>query len=377
MTSTIKFLNTDVSGKTLELYQGELAINLVDRAIYVGSSTQTFIKLNRLYPISETRYEVTVNDITPPDQAEFIEVIGSGGGGGGAGGNSVRQTTIGSVGRAFGGNGAQGGQGGRFVFSMLELGLTKGSTLTVNIGAGGAGGAAVSGTNSQGNAGADGSDSYVVVSNLGPTYSFIIFEGGKGGSRPPTSSNTATESDPVGNVTDGDFSLIYLNFPGDLPQYFGGVGTQGYGVGHTLGEVNLAEEHNGRSSYYAGGGGGGGGGGWVVNPSGTTLGFTYDGGYPGKGTEFVNFNYESSVIPGYPGGSGITGKYSGSGGAGGNSVVGITAISGNAGDGGQGAIGGGGGGGGGGSRQLFTTTPAPTSGKGGTGGSGYIILRWW
>ena len=364
--TNIQFYNTDVSGRTSALSQGELAVNIPDKLLVVGNQNENQIRLNRFYPIAETRYEQTTQGITLPLDVAFIEIIGCGGGGGGGGGSSIKSSTLTT--RSKGGNGGQGGQGGRIVFCIKTLGLTAGeSKIDVNVGSGGAGGGSSSGTANDGGAGGDGSNSFVCKNNETIQQAYIVFYGGVGGAG---GNRTAT-----GVETDGEDPHSFIDgisrYHDDEPSitlstlntvYFGGQGRLGYG------NANTSVNSNVYSNYFGGGGGGGGGGGWTSGG----VGVTFQGGYGGAGTFYSNSVIENLAAPGYPGSDGVTGKYGGSGGGGGHGRI-NDSVNSNAGS----ALNGSGGGGGGGGAQRFQANITGSSGRGGTGGSGYVIIRWW
>lgn len=268
----------------------------------------------------------------PPGVSTAIAFGCGGGGGGGFGG---ADGTFGVNRRASGGGG-----GGASIWGAMPLFLTPGNTMTVTIGAGGAGGTVGS---PEGDGGAD--------TSLGTSCRFSGAHGGGTGDVASASDNSAMYSlgGPPGKVS-FFASPLDINYgsgwnlsqaPGTLLGGGGGsfaalTGAAQYGS-HNAGALTFALTNGGApgttgtdSSSYRGGVGGGGGG---AGPNG-------DGGAGGAG-----------------------GNANGAG-TGANGVAGSSAAA------NSGAGGGGGGAGGNGSAA------AGAGADGGAGGSGLLVLMW-
>ena len=231
---------------------------------------------------------------------------------GGSGGGSGRR---GAVGTQCGGGG--GGAGGSIFFGLLPAYMFP-TTFNVTVGAGGLGGAGVTTDSTNGNAGTLGGNS--LVDTIGAKNNTGTGGGG-----------TTTGGSGGGSSTWGIISGMA-----------GGAGGSGAA---------------GSSSSGSGGCGGGGGGGGISTTEGVFGG--------GLGITWRAFH--GSNVPGASagqnGGDGYSKFFAGGGGGGGGSSV--TA---NGGNGGNGGWPGGGGGGGGASRDGFT------SGAGGNGADGAVLI---
>ena len=247
----------------------------------------------------------------------YVEVVG-----GGCGGGSGARYLAGGSGRCGGG----GGSGGVRLDAWFAASALA-STVSVTVGAGGTGGAAVAfGDNTPGNAGAIGGESSFGTHLVSGTNN----GSGVGGAGGPSSSSGGT-------IT--NFRLFSTNWNGSN----GGAGAT----------VAVPTVPAGSNSVIGGAGGGGGAG----RGPGVTTALT--GGLGG-----VNRTLASSSTGA---GAGVNGTANESGGGGGGSYT--TAAAGM--NGGNGGFPGGGGGGGSASDNGFT------SGAGGTGGAGVVRIWSW
>ena len=315
--------------------------NLVGSPLGGGSASFT------LYTSSGTYTYNTGSNI------QYIKVVCAGGGGGGGGG----RLGLASSNRAGGGGGAGGNIN---VATFSSSSLTTGS-YTITVGTGGSGGlgrsGAVSFTGGDGNAGTDStfaSGSTILLRGVGGPA-------GGGGSTVPGTAGT--------NVAPTTATV-----PNPLPPFYFS-GTNGNAGSTTVPTTNAGDAFNG--SRFLGGGGGGGG----INNANTS-------GNGGSGSAIYNFiTLIQSGSPGstagtragqngapvidisqlfYYSGSNITlGRLVGTGGHGGAGGNNSPAAS--AGNGGSGSAAAGGGGGGG-------TIVNVTSGFGGRGGDGFVII---
>ena len=269
-----------------------------------------------------------------------IEMIGGGGGG---------QTGATTTANAGGG----GGGGGAYSKST-NVSLPPGGTITIAVGAAGAGDGVY------GTAGTDGGDSYVCnsTSNCSSISGSAVVVGAKGGAQGtnPGSGTANGGGGSGGSSTSGVGSTKYSGGNGGNRNVGGGGG--GGGAGGPNGNGGNGGQ-GGTSSPYPGGGGGGAGGG-SNGSNGTT-----DGGAGGNG--FGGTGGGAGGTGGGNGTAGTAGTGGGGGGGDGNASVG-------AGSGGFGAVetqwgsgyGPSGGGGGGGQ-----TTCAACAHGAGSGGLGY------
>lgn len=335
--------------KPSSLLRGEMAVNLADLLAFVGNDLGTAVPLlGKDYLLASTSYDTDTSGITVPELAEFVEIVGCGGGGGGGAGARS------DAGSAMGGPGGHGGLGGRVFFPLDELGLTSGSVLKVLIGAGGIGGTGTFSSGTQtGRAGSNGSSTFLKSNDESITY--MEFPGGEGGyatavNAAPTTTDYWTTT-RFGKLIQGDFGFIQaVNV---IPPPLG----------------------NGTPSIY--GGGGGAAGGWA-SASSTNFSDGCTGGGLNKSTIIINGGGGGTAGIGRGNvatsadatANGITGW----GGGGGGSRNAPTVAGRNGGNGADGGPRGGGGGGGGALRGSRTDC---RPGNGGTGGNGYITLRWW
>lgn len=244
----------------------------------------------------------------------YAEAVG-GGGGGGSGRRDASGTNRG---------GGSGGAGGTFVSRFGRL-SDLGSTESVTIGAGGAGGAAVTVDATNGNAGTQGGDT---------TFGSALYA--PGGTNGIGGTNGATIAGGAirfrGNATFG-------------AGYAGAGGNSSATAGSVAGSIG---------AYGPGGGGGGG------RVEGTTAG----GGAAG-GQGFGALKSATSATTGGGGAGGSAGTTIGDGGGGGSGSNTAAAT-----NGGDGITGGGGGGGG-------ATVNGFNSGAGGAGGNGFVRVWCW
>ena len=271
--------------------------------------------------------------------AVYVFAVGGGGGGGGGG-----------RGASAIGYGGDGGYGAAHSARWL-LASSLAGTVTVTIGAGGAGGTAIAAgaTSVDGTSGSDGG-----ITTFG---SVTAAAGGYGGQR---SGQNGTQSIPIGIAEWG-----YLNFNGattDVPSkidvnqntastfmfyYTPGIGYGGIGATRAFNRTG------------AGGGGGNGNTGAAGD-----RGLAGARGFGNAGTIILG----GVVGDGVPAGAGTAGSVNGGVGIGGGGGGG--AYSGQGGVGGAGYLGGGGGGGGG----VNRITGNHATGAGGAGGNGYILV---
>ena len=271
--------------------------------------------------------------------AVYVLAIGDGGGGGGGGrGNGVV------------GYGGDGGHSGAHAATWIPASNLSG-TVTVTIGAGGAGGTAqaAGSTDADGAAGATGGDT-----TFGTAFSA---RGGFAGRRAaqngtafvPTGVAEWSYFNANGGTTDvASAQSVNANSVSTFMRHFtAGIGGEG-GIGAT------------RAFNRAGGGGGGG------NNFGTfsTGGMAGARGFGNNGTIILG-GAGGSAVPGAAGTAGSVNGNIGTGGGGGGD-----AYDANGGIGGAGYLGGGGGGGGG----VYRDTGNRATGAGGAGGGGYILV---
>ena len=278
-----------------------------------------------------------------PAGKSAVFVFAFGGGGGGASG---------SRGNADTGAGGAGGNGG-VVARKWFVASTLAGTVTVTIGAGGAGGTAIvaGSTSVDGITGTDGGNTTfgtALTAHGGFGGVFGPSSGGQNTQRSQGISEGGRTSDVSG--TAGGTADTNAISAGD-PAYYGASG--GLGASPVKNAI-LAFERPG----------GGGGGGRASSAS-----LTYGGGAGGRG-----FGASGTVAQGGAGGSAVAG---GAGTAGSvNGAIGIGGGGGGAvfnaegGAGGAGYVGGGGGGGGG----VHRTSGSHATGAGGSGGAGYMLV---
>jgi hypothetical protein len=263
-----------------------------------------------------------------PATAKFITIDATGPGGGGGSGRR------GAAGTVRGGGGG-GGSGGRTIyeFPVSELGANLG--LTIAVGPGGAGAAAVTANDTNGNAGAAGTlPSDVTVTATGA----FLARGwnGTGGSAGTTTGGGGGSAAFVSTFT----GIGGGSGGGSTPA----GGTPGFGV-------------------QAGQGGGGGGGISAADSAGAG-----GAGYSREVSRNLAGNPAGGTAGGGAGGAGIASAPGGSGGGGSGGGASTTTA---AGAGGSGGAYGGGGGGGGASINGFA------SGAGGNGGDGVVRITVW
>lgn len=285
---------------------------------------------------------------TKPAGAKFVRVVCIGAGGGGAGGDFQ--------------NGAphtSGAGGGGAVTEQVFDASLLGSTETITIGTGGTAGTHVVNTFANGGAGGDGSSSsfgtWMQAGGGGGGTASSSPTGGAGGGGFTSAAgfNPGLPSATVNTNAIGSQSPNVTTTPAKNGEYGGGTGTP---------NSNSA----GGSSIYGAGGGGGGGDNIKASDGGTVGAYTVGGGgaqgtCANPGTVGTDGSSNATLKKGY-GGAG------GGGGGGNNSSNGSNVVAGN---GGAGGIPGGGGGGGG---CCFTNTGSGTTGTGGAGARGQVIV---
>jgi hypothetical protein len=248
----------------------------------------------------------------------FVKLVG-----GGAGGGSGRKGAAGT--NRYGGSGGAPGATVETWFLTTDLA----STISVTIGAGGNGGAAVTANSTDGNNGTAGGTT---------TFSTVSAVGGLAGVR-----GTATSANQPGGKSSS--CLFGLTSAASLAAG-SGSNTTGASVAASI------------ASFPTGGGGGGG-----LNTSNTTASGGAGGGL-GEGTHMQLVAGGTAGTAGNNGGNGNSARGVGTGGGGGGSSA-----SGNAGAGGNGGGYGAGGGGGG-----ASTDSVGDSGRGGDGAGGYALI---
>ena len=294
--------------------------------------------------------------------AVYVLAIAGGGGGGGGG----RFDTSDSI--ASGGCGGAGANHLSRWFKASELA----GTVTVTIGAGGAGGTSAAtetagNTNQTGGNGSTGGDTTFGTA--------VVAKGGKGGIFGYSGSYTNQIAQGLGNplvmaynndsgtdtVGEGLSNVDLYSGTVTYNRYLAGLGV-GFRSGGALGYASLDNQFG-----CAGGGGGGG-----RNNDGPATGA---GGSGGRG---FGLKANAAALGGNAGSSGnataganagTATPYLGNGGAGGGGANGVAGVY-NGGNGGAGVRGGGGGGGGG----VRTSTNSVKSGRGGAGGDGYMLV---
>jgi hypothetical protein len=246
-----------------------------------------------------------------PANAKWVEVHMWGGGGGGGGGAKASPSSPNTNG------GGGGGSGGAYVYAAFDPNDLS-STIGVTVGAGGTGGAA--GTTGSGSDGGDGGDSI---------FDAVTAPGGRGGAGGTSSAGA------------GGGSAFVTSFSSPNVENSGAGGTGG----------DNGNGSQGKRHWNAGGSGGGGG---------STSG---GGGGAGGALYTAAFDDDGGNTSGGEAGTALRGGGGGGGGLGGTDA--------DATDGKAGGIPAGGGGGGGSATQILT---ACTSGAGGIGRPGRVIV---
>lgn len=278
----------------------------------------------------------------PAGVASITFIVVAGGGGGGTDGGPPEEGAVNDLGG--GGGGAGGG-----IYSV-NYPVTPGEWLKFQIGAGGPGGAAMSGgyeLPQTGNPGSDGTSTIVSTSPNNTTYTTVFTAiGGGGGGCYGHGYNDGQSGRPGGSGGGANGAWYGDHSP---PQQVG-AGTSGQG-------------HNGGLGGRGPGGGGGGGGGY------TTVG---QGGTNKSGGSGATITFLTTPIPfGGGGGGGASGDATGGaaglpGGGAGAATNGVP--------GGNGGSGGGGGGGGGKLISGDDTGYTFTVPKGGNGAAGFVYM---
>jgi hypothetical protein len=280
---------------------------------------------------------------------KFDAILVSGGGGGAKNVN---------------GNWANGGSG--TISHFADVFCTNGTTLTITVGAGGAG--QTSGTNN----GADGTAS-TITGIAGNGTATSISSGAAQGGRTQSAGGSASLSPQIGFKTRSDrsnrskqmaqgFGIGMTSFAGGTSNQFATANTNIFGSGSTMQVYSC----NNVIGYLTGTGTGG-----PVPLLGSLL-HANVGATGGAGSTSGGSSTANTYCAGTGGGAQYTSSSAGlggGGGGGGRSTVGGTT----GGVGGAGAANSGGGGGGGG---VNTATNA-NAGNGGNGGSGFIVIGYW
>lgn len=311
-----------------------MAILTVDDA-YSGQGFSVITSTREVVPVMGALGEVTFTVTTPgtsvipiPAGAQFLDAyVQNAGAGGGSGRNGVPGAN------RFGGGGGSAGAGARQWLRVSEL-LALGPSLTVTVGAGGVGGAAVGPAASNGTTGSNGGVSRIEVAGTLIMHGGLTSNGGGGGTGTAGTAGTAA-SGMFGGAA-------------------GGAGASGTG--------GVAAS----SSFAAGGAGGSGI---------STLDLPANGRDGGCALSWQDPILNPALGGTAPGGSGatppsLTARFGGGGGGGaagtGTAVAGV-----NGGNGGNGGDWGGGGAGGG------AGTGPNLSGAGGNGGNGGVVLTFY
>jgi hypothetical protein len=300
---------------------------------------------------------------TKPSGKTAVYVLAIGAGGGGAAGGYSITASI-----KIGGTGGWGGSVATRWFQASALS----STVAVTLGSGGAGGAGVS-SNIDGNLGNTGGNTTFGTSGI-----YLTAFGGAGtsvgtnqgdmsnpvgripesGGVPRISRTDSSPQAPVTNIFNNSAANPWFSDTAGRGQFTCGAPGPG---GTTVGSGSTSGYAGTDSFIQTASGGGGAVGGGTATPS---LG---NGGAGGRGFGQGGTSAPGGVIGGsaVSATSGSNATLLGSGGGGGGSAANAAV-----GAGGNGYLGGGGGGGGG----VFRSTGTQTSGAGGTGGSGYVLV---
>jgi len=277
-----------------------------------------------------------------------VECVGPGGGGG-----SGRKGALSS--ERFGGDGGAGGGKSRGGGLLADLA----ASVQVDVDAGSAGGAAVTTSDTNGNAGAAGSNGTSWY--YGQDYAVRAMYGasGAGGGTAPSTVQALGGMGNIPGMPGGTTSASTTQ-----QQYYGGTISYPYSSVETAPGTPIVSSSRQIGSFAGGGGGAGGG----MNTADTFVGSGGDG---GLGSSEWNGNNVAAggTAPGGVGGAGLsTGANNATGGSGGGGGAARAA----GGGGGAGGVGGSYGGGGGGGGAAVNTVG--DSGAGGAGGPGVMIL---
>ena len=341
---TFKFGNSTVwtveraqEGTSAQAWPSGANVELRITAAGIEEARHRFVDIQHFTTVGNSTW-------TKPDGAKlvFVQMWGAGGGGG-----SGRRRAIASQSTAAAGG--SGGAGGGYKELWLPA-LSLGSSVTVSIQAGGAGGASRTSDNSNGAFGGTGAGSTSF------NFDHSVGSGGGGGGGETA---TVSQSLPASEV------MVFNSSVWSVREGRGGAGNPSAG--------GTAQGHS------HGGGGGGGGGGYAANGTAAA-----SGGQGGAGALMYQVSSGGINAPGAGGTSGGNGgagsrtsipdafgllsmATAGGGGGGGGSAPAFTSGQASApgGNGGDGGWPGGGGGGG-------AAAQGANSGAGGNGGSGYI-----
>ena len=297
---------------------------------------------------------------TRPTGVDYVTVVlGSGGQGGGGGGLTVTNGTSAAV---FGG---AGGKSGGWVM-LRDIALGTATSVSVGVGAGGAGGTAntfskASGSTTTGTAspttGADGGastfGSYVSIpgGNVGGaiTYAFLSLGGGTAAQ---VDGGNGAVAGTAKNGLASSLATYTLGVPFTTFVATGAAGVSGSASGGTSGTASAGGSAQSVTGIL--GGGGGGGNGTAASTSSVAAGGTGGAGGAASGGgaafQFANSNTRTVVVTGGAGGSAVANT--GSGGGGGGAVGFAQSVS------------------------YSTHTITANSGAGGSGAAGFVTVVW-
>ncbi len=315
-----------------------------DVLVLISEGGEVWREVSRSTVATGTKTKVIVysesGTFVPDTSVSWAEVYNWSAGGGGASGVRLAADINRSGGNSAGGGGS--------IHTQIEgADLLAASPITVTIGVGGQGGAAVTTDTTSGNTGSDGGDT-----SFGDFLTAVGGEGGGATGAAGAGGGTFADSDlPNGaGFMKSRAGAASGGQHGGYAEYGGGGGARGRVSGF-----------NGGNSFRGGGGGGSGGG--VISNNTEYAGG--DGGASGQSGATLNGSGGGGGAAGAAGANGAAGRNGiggegGGGGGGGHDRAG--------GDGGNGGAPGGGGSGGGASTNGYT------SGAGGDGADGLVII---